>query len=102
MWDVFTTLHHSPALSLVQLFSTPWAIAGQAVHGILQQEYWRGLPFSTPGNLPDPGMEPALAGLFFTTEPGGKSFTELLKFATFKSTYSLLSFYMSIGTSSLH
>ena len=96
MWDVFTTLHHSPALSLVQFFATPWATADQAVHGILQQEYWRGLPFSTPGNLPDPGMEPALAGLFFTTEPGGKSFTELLKFTTFKSTYSLLSFYMSI------
>ena len=51
------------------------------------------MPFPTPGDLPDPGMEPvspALAGLFFTTEPGGKPFTELLKFATFKSTYSLL------------
>ena len=37
------------------------------------QEYWSGLPFPTPGNLPDPGIEPAslmplaLAGRFFTT-----------------------------------
>ena len=57
MWDVFTTLHHSPALSLVRLFATRWAVAGQAVQGILQQEYWRGLPFPTPGDLPDPGIE---------------------------------------------
>ena len=40
-----------------------------------QQEYWSGLPFSTPGDLPDPGVElaspvsPALAGGFFTTKP---------------------------------
>ena len=34
------------------------------------QDYWSGLPFPSPGNLPDPGMEPvspALAGRFFTT-----------------------------------
>ena len=40
-----------------------------------RQEYWSGLPFSSPGDLPDPGMESAspmscaLAGRFFTTEP---------------------------------
>ena len=44
----------------------------------LRQEYWSGLPFPSPGDLPDPGMEPespassALAGRFFTTEPPGK------------------------------
>ena len=38
-------------------------------------EYWSGLPFCSPGDLPDPGMEttsPALAGVFSTTEPSGK------------------------------
>ena len=39
--------------------------------GFSRQEYWRGLPFPPPGDLPDPGMEsftsPALAGRFFTT-----------------------------------
>ena len=41
----------------------------------LMQEYWSGLPFPSPGDLPDPGIEPmspALAGRFFTTEPPGK------------------------------
>ena len=28
------------------------------VHGILRQEYWSGLPFPSPGNLPDPGIKP--------------------------------------------
>ena len=40
-----------------------------------KQEYWSGLPFPPPGDLPDPGIEPvspALAGGFFTAEPPGK------------------------------
>ena len=43
-----------------------------------RQEYWRGLPFPTPGDLPDPRIEPvspespALADELFTTEPPGK------------------------------
>ena len=43
-----------------------------------RQEYWSGLPFSSPGDLPSPGIEPvspqsfAFAGGFFTTEPPGK------------------------------
>ena len=43
--------------------------------GFLRQEYWSWLPFPSPGDLPDPGIEPmspALAGGFFTTEPSGK------------------------------
>ena len=43
--------------------------------GFSRQEYWRGLPFPTPGDLPDPGIEPptpALAGRFFTAKPPGK------------------------------
>ena len=43
--------------------------------GFSRQEYWSGLPFPSPGDLPNPGLEsasPALAGRFFTTEPVGK------------------------------
>ena len=43
--------------------------------GFPRQEYWSRLPFSSPGDLPNPGIEPmspALAGGFFTTEPQGK------------------------------
>ena len=40
-----------------------------------KREYWSGLPFLSPGDLPDPGIEsvsPALIGRFFTAEPPGK------------------------------
>ena len=43
--------------------------------GFSKQEYWSGLPFLSPGDLPDPRIKfvsPALAGRFFTTEPPGK------------------------------
>ena len=43
--------------------------------GFSRQEYWSGLPFLSPGDLPDPGIEPTsppLAGGFFTTEPPEK------------------------------
>ena len=56
---------------------TPWTIAHQAPlsMGFPRQEDCSGLPFPSPGHLPDPGIEsasPALAGGFFTTEPPGK------------------------------
>ena len=40
-------------------FATPWTVAYQAPPsmGFSRQEYWRGLPFSSPGNLPGPGIE---------------------------------------------
>ena len=47
--------------------------SGSSVHGILQQEYWSGLPCPPPGDFPDAGIDPmsltspALAGKFFTT-----------------------------------
>ena len=50
---------------------------GSSVHGTFQQEYWNGLLFPSPGDLPDPGIEPlslALVGGFFTTAPLGKPF----------------------------
>ena len=56
----------------------PWTIALQAPLSMefLRQEYWSGLPFSPPGDLPNPGIEltsPAFAGGCSTTEPPGKS-----------------------------
>ena len=45
---------------LVQLFLTPWTVACQAPlsMGFSRQEYWSGLPFPSPGDLPDLGIEP--------------------------------------------
>ena len=65
--------------------ATPWTVACQAPlsMGFSRQRYWSGLPFPSPGDLPDPGIEPmtsALAGRFFTTEPQGSphvSFTRM-------------------------
>ena len=68
----------SSCFSHVWLFVTPWIVAHQAPlsMGFPRQEYWCGLPFPSPGDLPEPGIEPAssaLAGKFFTMEPPGKS-----------------------------
>ena len=48
------------SLSRVRLFVTPWTVAYQAPlsMGFSRQEYWSGLPFPSPGDLPDPGIEP--------------------------------------------
>ena len=42
------------------LFATPWTVAYQASPsmGFSRQEYWSGLPFPSPGDLPNPGIEP--------------------------------------------
>ena len=56
-------------LSGIRLFVTPWTVAHRAPLslGFSRQEYWCGLPFPSPGDLPDPGMEPTSpAGRFFT------------------------------------
>ena len=65
------------SLSRIQLFVTPWTVTHQAPlsTGFSRQECWSGLPFASPGDLPDPGIKPrspALAGRFFTSEPLGK------------------------------
>ena len=51
--------------SHVQLFATPWTVAYQAPSSMefSRQEYWSGLPFPSPGNLPDPGIEPGSPAL---------------------------------------
>ena len=67
-------------LNCIVLFATPWTVAHQAPLSMefSRQDYWSGLPFPTPGHLPDLGIKPtslespALAGGFFTTEPLGK------------------------------
>ena len=58
----------------VWLFVTPWTVAHQVLLSMefSGQEYWSRLPFPSPGDLPNPGIEltsPALAGKFFTTSP---------------------------------
>ena len=66
------------SLSRVRLFETPWTVAYQASPstGFSRKEYWSGLPFPSPGDVPDSGLElmsPVLAGGFFTAEPPGNS-----------------------------
>ena len=66
--------------SCVSLFATPWTVAHQAPPslGLSWKEYWSGLPFPPPGDLPDPEIlqvspvAPALAGGLFTTGPPRK------------------------------
>ena len=61
-------------------FANPWTVACQAPlsMGFPRQEYCQRLPFPSPEDLPEPGIEPvssAMAGGFFTTEPRGKPTT---------------------------
>ena len=64
-------------LSHVRFFATTRTVAHQPppVMGFSRQEYWSGLPFPSPGDLPDPGtepMSPALQADALTSEPPGK------------------------------
>ena len=58
---------HACVLICVRLFETQWTVTCQATlsTGLSQQEYWSGLPFTPPGDLP------ALEGGFFTPSPLG-------------------------------
>ena len=70
-----------------------------------RQEYWSGLPFPTPGDLPDPVIEPtcpALAGRFFTTESPGKpwcNFNKALRYSYRSSWISHLKMFPVCGMS---
>ena len=71
-------------LSRVRLFATPWTAAYQAPPsmGFSRQEYWSGLPFPSPGDLPNPGIEPgspALEADTLTSEPPGKPKMEIVE-----------------------
>ena len=68
--------NNNKSLSHVWFFAIPWTVSHQAPlsMGFSRQDYRSGLQFSSPGDLPDPGIElecPALAGRFFTAEPPG-------------------------------
>ena len=65
------------SLSRIRLFATPWTVAYQAPLSMefSRQEYWSGLPYPSPGDLPDPGikpMSPALQADAIPSEPPWK------------------------------
>ena len=65
------------SLSCVRLFGIPWTIAYQAPQSMefSRQEYWSGWPFPSPGDLPNPGIEPGFPALqadALPSEPPGK------------------------------
>ena len=65
------------SLSHVRLFATPWTVAYQAPlsMGFSRQEYWSGVPLTSPGDLPNPGTEPGSSALqtdALPSEPPGK------------------------------
>ena len=78
----FTTSHLKvkvkvKSLSPAQLFATSWTIVYQAPQsmGFSRQEYWSGLPFPSPGDLPNPGIKPGSPALQtddLPSEPLGK------------------------------
>ena len=79
----WTQLLNTTHTVVVESLSRAWLIhnpmdcspPGFSVHGISLQEYWSGLPFPSPGDIPDPGIKPrspALAGSFSTAEPPEK------------------------------
>ena len=77
---IITYIYMLSQFSHVPLFATLWVVACQAPLsvGFSRQEHWTVLPFPSPGDLPDPGIEPAslmspaLAGRFFATSATGK------------------------------
>ena len=66
-------------LSRVRLFATPWTVACQAplYMGFSRREYWSGLPFPSPGDLPNQGIEPGFPTWqadSLPSEPPGKPY----------------------------
>ena len=71
-------------LSRVQLFATPWPVAYQAPQSteFSREEDWSGLPFPSPGDLPNPGIEPgspALQADALLSEPPGKPYYSAIR-----------------------
>ena len=69
--------HEVKSLSRVQLFATLWTAAYQAPlsMGFSRQQSWSGLPFPSPGDLPDPGIEPrspTLQADYLPSDPPGR------------------------------
>ena len=79
------------SLSPVQLFETLWSVAHQAPlsMGFSRQEYWSGLPFPSPGYLPNSGIEPVSSTFqadTLTSEPPEKP----NKFCIYSQSFCLL------------
>ena len=98
-------------LSCVRFFATPWTVAHQAPlpMGFPRQEYWSGLPFPFPGDLPDPGIEPrspVLQADSLGSEPPGKPKYKKRKGKTHTHTHTLLSvvphIYQQMATVTYH
>ena len=91
------------SLSHVRLFGTPWPVAYQASRSMefSRQEYWSGLPFPSPGDLPNSGIEPGSPALqadaLWSEPPGnpwktvyiGTEYTMIYKRRYLKKFYSL-------------
>ena len=76
MCNINSQRSEEKSLSCVRLFATPWTVAYQAPLSMefSRQEYWSGLPFSSPGDLSDPRVEPgspALQADSLPSEPPG-------------------------------
>ena len=65
----------SEVVSRVRLFATPWTVTYQAppFMEFSRPEYWSGLPFSSSGDLPDPGIEPRSPAFALPSEPSVRS-----------------------------
>ena len=77
----------SEVTQLCRLFATPWTVAYQASLSMRfsRQEYWSGLPFPFPGNLPNPGIKPRSPTLqtdALTSAPPGKPSNERIQVLT--------------------
>ena len=71
-------------------FATPWTLAYQASlsMGFSRQDYWSGLPFPSPGDLPDPWIEPGSPALqmdALLSEPPGKPSVDSIQFSSVQS-----------------
>ena len=97
--NIFLSFIHlaiNKVLSFVQLFVTLWTVVCQASLslGFSKQEYWSGLPFPSPWDLPDSGIEPgspALEADALTSESPGKP-QEALYMCIYSFSYVLYSF----------
>ena len=83
-WLLLLLFSHS---AVFDTFVTPWTVAHQVYlsMGFPRQEYWSGLPFPSPGNLPNSGIKPTsleLGGRCFTTKPQGSSLLDYKLFQT--------------------
>ena len=72
-------------LNHVRLFATPWTVAHQAPQSMefSRHQYWSELPFPSPGDLPDPGIEPGSPTLQADTlpsEPSGKQIKTIIRY----------------------